>query len=134
MRKYLNLSALYLAIGIIAGASTRIVGFEGQKSLISVHSHAFSLGFKFFLIVLVLEKVFKISEVKNFGKWLVFYNVALIFMIVTLVIRGILQVNGTDFAALSPMAGISHTMISASLVWFVVIISKSIKKLEKNNK
>ena len=134
MKKYLNLSAFYLALGIIAGAFTRVIGFEGEKSLISAHSHAFSLGFILFLIVLLLEKNFKISEVKNFGKWLVFHNIALIFMLSTLVARGIQQVVGTDFGALSPMAGLSHAMISGSLVWFIVIVNKSITAVEKKSK
>lgn len=131
MKKYLNLSAFYLALGLILGVFyrefTKINEFEGQTILGATHSHVLVLGFLFFLIVLLLEKSFKISEVKHFVKWLVFHNVSLIYMISTLVARGVMQVLGTDFAGLSHIAGLSHAMLGISLVWFVIIVNKSIK-------
>jgi len=127
MNKCLNWVAFYLAVGLIGGAATRLEGFQGQASLISAHSHAFSLGFIFFLVVLSLEKNLKLSEVKNFDKWLVFHNVSFIFMLVTLVGRGVLDVLGTDIIGFSYIAGLSHTMLGASLVWFIIILKKAIK-------
>ncbi|MBB6625672.1 DUF2871 domain-containing protein [Clostridium gasigenes] len=131
MKKYLNLSMFYLVLGLVLGVFyrefTKINGFEGQTVLGAVHSHVLVLGFLFFLIVLLLEKNFKISEVKHFGKWLIFHNVALIYMLSTLVARGILQVTGKDFSGLSHIAGLSHAIFGISLVWFMVILKKSIK-------
>lgn len=131
MKKYLNLSAFYLAIGLAMGVFyrefTKMNGFEGQTVLGGVHSHALVLGFLFFLVVLLLEKNFQISEVKHFGKWLIAHNVALIYMLSTLVARGILQVTGGEFAGLSHIAGLGHALLGASLVWFLVILNKSVK-------
>ena len=75
----------------------------------------------------MLEKCFKISDVKHFTKWLVFHNVSLIYMLGTLVARGIMQVKGTDFAGLSHIAGLAHAMLGIALIWFVIILKKTIK-------
>lgn len=135
MKKYLNLSAFYLALGLISGVFyrefTKMNNFEGKTVLGAVHSHALVLGFVFFLLVLILVKTFSISEVKNFSKWVIFHNVALIYMIATLVARGILQVTGGEFAGLSHIAGLGHALLGVSLVWFIVIINKSITAIEK---
>ena len=127
MNKCLNWAAFYLGVGLIGGAATRLDGFQGQGSFISAHSHAFSLGFIFFLVVMSLEKNLKLSKVKNFNKWLVFHNVSFIYMLATLVGRGILDSMGTDIPAFAYVAGLSHTVLGVSLVWFITILKKAIK-------
>ncbi|MED1407396.1 DUF2871 family protein, partial [Bacillus mycoides] len=92
-----------------------------------VHTHVLVLGFVFFLIALALFKVFNVHETKSFRAWFVFYNVGLIFTIATMVFRGLLQVNGTDFNGLSHMAGLGHVIISVGLVWFMILLKKSFK-------
>lgn len=131
MKKYLNLSTAYLVVGLLLGIFhrefTKFNGFEGQTVLGSAHTHTLVLGFVFFLIVLLLEKNFTLSEVKGFDKWVIAYNVALVYMLGTVVARGVMQVLGTDFAGLSHIAGLAHAMLGASLIWFVIIVRKAIK-------
>ncbi|WP_411907726.1 DUF2871 family protein, partial [Salmonella enterica] len=85
------------------------------------------LGFAFFLIALALCKVFHVQETKSFRAWFVVYNVGLLFTIATMLWRGLLQVNGTDFNGLSHMAGLGHVIISIGLVWFMILLKKSVK-------
>ena len=131
MRKYINLSIFYLIVGLLSGIFfrefTKFNNFTGSTTLGAVHGHTLTLGFTFFLIVLVLDKLFEISKAKAYNVWLILYNVSLIFMLITLFVRGILQVKGTDFAGLSHIAGLSHAMFGVSLIWFVIILYKKIK-------
>ena len=90
------------------------------------------LGFMFFIIVLLLEKNFNISSVKSFKSWLIIYNVGFIYFISTLVFRGVLQVNNSDFAGLSHIAGLGHVILGISLCWFAVIVNKSLKNYDSN--
>lgn len=135
MKKYLNLSAFYLALGLISGVFyrefTKMNNFEGKTVLGTLHTHTLVLGFVLFLIVLILVKTFQISEVKSFSKWIIFHNVALIYMLVALLVRGVLQVTGGDFTGLNHIAGLGHALLGVSLVWFIVIINKSITAIEK---
>ena len=114
-------------MGIFSIEFTKLNNFSGDTVLKSVHTHILVLGFLFFIIVLLLEKNFTISNNKNFNKWIILYNIGLIYLIITLSVRGILQVKGTDFAGLSHIAGLSHAMFGVSLIWFVIILYKKIK-------
>ena len=131
MKKCFNLSTCYLILGLIMGVFyrefTKLNGFEGQTVLSVVHTHALTLGFIFFILVLLLEKNFNISKNKGFNGWFILYNVSLVYVLATLTARGILQVLGTDFAGLSHIAGLGHALLGVALIWFVIIVNKSLK-------
>lgn len=131
MKKYFNYSIFYLILGLGFGVFyrefTKMNNFEGQTQLSLVHTHALTLGFIFFILVLLLEKNFNLSKNKGFNKCILLYNISLIYLIVTLTIRGCMQVLGTDFAGLSHIAGLGHALLGVSMVWFCIITSKSIK-------
>lgn len=132
MKKYFNFATFYLVLGLVMGVFyrefTKFNGFEGKTVLSVVHTHSITLGFIFFILVLLLEKNFGLSKIKHFSKWLVLYNVSLIYVLGTFTARGIIQVLGTDFAGLSHIAGLGHAMIGIAMIWFVVIVNKSIKE------
>ena len=73
-------------------------------------------------------KNFKISKSKGFKSWCILYNISLIYLLITLTARGILQVLGNDFAGLSHIAGLGHALLAVALIWFVVIVNKSINE------
>lgn len=132
MKKYFNFATFYLVLGLAMGVFyrefTKINGFEGKTVLSVVHTHALTLGFIFFILVLLLEKSFQLSKVKHFQKWMIFYNISLIYVLATFAVRGVMQVLGTDFAGLSHIAGLGHAMLGVAMIWFVVIVNKSIKE------
>lgn len=131
MQKYFKISTFYLALGLIMGVFyrelTKFSNFTGNTVLSTVHTHTLVLGFLFFIIVLLLEKNFRLSKVKNFTKWLITYNIGLIYLIITLVFRGVLQVKNADFAGFSHIAGLGHAILGISLVWFCMIVNKALK-------
>ena len=128
MQKYFKISSFYLLFGLVMGIFsrefTKLNNFSGYTVLKSVHTHTLVLGFLFFIIVLLLEK--------NFNKWIVLYNLGLLYLIITLSIRGILQVIGSDFVGLSHIAGLGHAILGVSLVWFLAIVNKELKVYDSN--
>ncbi|MGL5346266.1 MAG: DUF2871 domain-containing protein [Peptostreptococcaceae bacterium] len=131
MQKIFKISSFYLFLGLILGVFyrefTKFNDFTGATTLGVAHSHVLVLGFVFFIIVLLLEKNFFVSRIKNFKTWIITYNVGLIYLISVLVFRGILQVQGSDFAGLSHIAGLGHAILGISLIWFSVIVNKAVK-------
>lgn len=131
MKKFLNLSTFYLVLGLALGVFyrefTKFNGFEGQTVLGTAHTHTLVLGFLFFLVLMLLEKNFEISKIKNMNIFVIAYNISLIYMLGTVVARGVMQVLGTDFAGLSHIAGLAHAMLGISLVWFVILLRKVVK-------
>ena len=136
MQKSFKSSSFYLLFGLVMGIFsrefTKFNNFSGYTVLKSVHTHTLVLGFLFFIIVLLLEKNFTISNNKSFNKWIVLYNLGLIYLIITLSIRGILQVIGSDFVGLSHIAGLGHAILGISLVWFLAIVNKELKVYDSN--
>ncbi|HFJ9329704.1 TPA: DUF2871 domain-containing protein [Bacillus paranthracis] len=131
MKRLYNAAFIYLIIGLFSGVFareyTKAQGIKGSTMLQLVHTHVLVLGFVFCLIALALCKVFHVQETKSFRVWFVVYNVGLIFTIATMLWRGLLQVNGADFNGLSHMAGLGHVIISIGLVWFMILLKKSVK-------
>ena len=123
MQKYFKISSFYLLFGLVMGIFsrefTKLNNFSGYTVLKSVHTHT-------------LEKNFTISNNKSFNKWIVLYNLGLLYLIITLSIRGILQVIGSDFVGLSHIAGLGHAILGVSLVWFLAIVNKELKVYDSN--
>ena len=138
MQKYFKISTFYLILGLALGVFyrefTKINNFTGVTALSATHTHALVLGFIFFIIVLLLEKNFNISKIKSFKSWIITYNLGLMYLICTLVYRGILQVNHSDFLGLSHIAGLGHAILGLSLVWFTIIVNKAIKNYDNKTK
>ncbi|MGL5328742.1 MAG: DUF2871 domain-containing protein [Peptostreptococcaceae bacterium] len=134
MQKYFKISTFYLILGLALGVFyrefTRLSGFSGSTVLGLLHTHTLVLGFLFFILVLLLDKNFNISKIKNFNSWIITYNVGLIYLICTLIFRGILQVNGSEFSGLSHIAGLGHAILGISMIWFVVIVNKALKNYD----
>ena len=125
MQKYFKISSFYLLFGLVMGIFsrefTKLNNFSGYTVLKSVHTHTLVLGFLFFIIVLLLEKNFTISNNKSFNKWIVLYNLGLLYLII-----------GSDFVGLSHIAGLGHAILGVSLVWFLAIVNKELKVYDSN--
>lgn len=132
MKKIFNFSFIYLVLGLVAGVFyrefTKINEFEGLTALKGIHTHLLVLGFIFLLVVLVLEKNFEISTTPKFNLWFILHNVSLIYVMITMTVRGVLQVTGGEMAGLNHIAGLGHAMLGISLVWFMLILGKKITK------
>lgn len=135
MQKYFKISTFYLILGLLSGVFyrefTKFNNFTGATMLSVVHTHTLVLGFLFFILVLLLEKNFSLSNVKGFNSWFITYNIGLIYLVSVMIFRGVLQVNGSDFDGLSHIAGLGHAIIGISLVWFSVLVNKSLKIYDK---
>lgn len=131
MKKYFNFATFYAIVGLIMGVFyrefTKINNFDGRTVLGVVHTHALTLGFIFFILVLLLEKNFNLSKIKSFNTWNIFYNISLIYVLITLILRGIIEVLGNDFIGLSHIAGLGHALLGIALIWFIIIANKAIK-------
>jgi len=132
MKKSYYAAFFYLIIGMLSGVFyreyTKHSDFDGQSVLGVAHTHLLVLGFLFFLVVLILCKLFEIHKHKQFNLWFIVYNVAFIIMIGALIARGMMQIEGADFAGLPHIAGLSHTLMFAALVWFLLLFRKQMKE------
>lgn len=137
MRKIYYAAATYLGLGLIAGVFyrewTRFFDAVADSQLNTLHTHLLVLGTFFFLIVLGLEKLFRLSAHKSFDTWFILHNVALAWTIGFMVANGVVHTmgHGDAWTAMwSGLAGIGHILLTVSFVLFFVILNKRIRRVE----
>lgn len=93
-----------------------------------MHTHYFLLGMFFFLMLMVIEKVFAFSD-KGVGKTVVVYQVGLNITGIGFLMRGLTQVWGTQLsrgmdASISGIAGIGHILMGGCMIVLLMKIRK----------
>ena len=134
MKKIFRASWMYAVLGLTAGVFyreyTKMMDYFEPTMLSNTHVHAITMGTLFFMIILVLNKLFNLEENKRFNFWFWFYNASFLGVLATMVIRGIYQVTGVEAEGFSHIAGTFHTFTAVALIWFMVIVKKAVFKKE----
>lgn len=136
MKKYINMALVYTIVGLVFGVFyrefTKLNGFTGKTVLSVMHTHYLMLGMFFFLVLLILEKVFSFTGEKT-GRIILCYNIGLNITGLSFLVRGITQVFGTELssgmdAAISGFAGLGHIFLGVCMVLVLFRIKKVVVK------
>lgn len=133
---YYSIAGLFL--GIFYREFTKINDFTGKTMLAGLHTHAFVLGTFFILIVLLLEKQYKLTEHNKFKPFFIVYNIGLISMLFTMTLRGVLEVlevflSGNLDTLILWIAGFTHIAMAAGFVRFFLLLFKRMDAVETQN-
>lgn len=135
MKKLSNAAFLYTIVALVAGVVyreyTKVVGFSGKTNLSLLHTHLFTLGMLFFLVVLALEATLKLSEQKIFNGFFMTYNAGLILTSLMMAVRGFLQIQGAELskavdASVSGISGVGHILLGVGLILFFMNLRHTI--------
>ncbi len=133
-KRYVNLALVYGVIAMIFGVFyreyTRFYQFTGQTNLSVIHTHYFLLGMFFFLILMLVEKVFAFSG-SGTGRVLLIYQFGIHITGLGFLMRGLTQVWGTELtkgldASISGIAGIGHILTGIGIVVLILEIKKHV--------
>lgn len=131
MKKIMNTSLIYFVLAMAGGVFyrefTKWNGYTEPTTLGVLHVHLLVLGTGVFLLTALFAKVTKLEKNSLFKKFFVLYNIALPFMVVMMLIRGIVQVLAIDLGKmgngmLSGFAGLSHIGMLAALLMFLIAV------------
>lgn len=138
MKKLINISFIYFILAMIGGVFyrefTKFFDFTQKTTLAFVHFHLLVLGTLVFLILALFSINTDLLNHKKFNIFLKLYNIALPFTVIMLLIRGIIQVLGTEIsssinASISGLSGIAHILIFISFtILFLVLRNLNIYK------
>ncbi|MGX6962476.1 DUF2871 domain-containing protein [Vagococcus xieshaowenii] len=136
MKKLVRVSMIYMITGLFFGVfyreMTKIFDYEGPTQLAGLHTHTFTLGMLFFLIVLLLEKNFHITQEKNYKKFYAFYQTGLGMTLTIMLVHGTMSVMGYESSpALSGIAGLGHISLTIGLGFLFNVLFSAVSKLEK---
>lgn len=132
MRRLLYSFLFYMIIGLLSGfyyrELTKAHHFTGDTQLALVHTHTLILGMFMFLLLLPLEKVFKLSSYYLFNWFFIVYHLGVIVTIGMMTYKGTLQVIGAKYSpeALAGFAGIGHTGMLAGLLLLFFLLRPAI--------
>lgn len=133
MKKLVRVSMSYMILGLFFGIFyrefTKFNDFTGTTQLSILHTHTLILGMFFFLIVLLLEKNFTLSQHKNYKKFYMFYNMGLGMTVLMMLTHGTMTVLGiASSAAISGIAGLGHIILTIGLGFFFQVLFASVKE------
>ncbi len=132
IKRYANLALIYAVVAMVFGVFyrefTKFNDFSGQTRLSVLHTHYFMLGMFFFLILMLMEKVFSFSG-ESTGKILIVYQVGLNITGLGFLLRGLMQVWGKQLskgmdASISGIAGIGHILTGICIVLLLLNVRK----------
>lgn len=132
MRRLLYSFLFYMIIGLLSGfyyrELTKAHHFTGDTQLALVHTHTLILGMFMFLLLLPLEKVFKLSSYYLFNWFFIVYHLGVIVTIGMMTYKGTLQVIGAKYSpeALAGFAGIGHMGMLAGLLLLFFLLRQAI--------
>lgn len=137
MKKIMNTSLIYFVLAMAGGVFyrefTKWNGYTEPTTLGVLHVHLLVMGTVLFLLIALFAKVTDLKKNSLFKKFFVLYNVALPFMVVMMLIRGIVQVLAIDLGKmgngmLSGFAGLSHIAMMVSLLMLLIALKKEMVK------
>lgn len=136
MKGMLRLAVIYTIAGLSAGVFyreyTKFIDYSGDTALSLLHVHLLTLGTIMSLLVLILMKVFPLSEEKHFKRFRILYNIGLPLTVTMLLIRGIVDTlrdpvsKGID-AAISGVSGLGHMVIGLAFLFLFLSLKNIIE-------
>ncbi|WP_353113839.1 DUF2871 domain-containing protein [Microbacterium sp.] len=137
LRLLLTATAVYTVLGLAAGLFyrefTKLNGFEeGMPGQLAVsHTHILTLGMIVPLIVLALEKSFRLSASRLFRWFFWIYNAGVVVTTAVLVWHGVLQVLHADPSKMiAGVAGVGHLLLGAGFVLLLIVLGKAVARAE----
>lgn len=126
-------AGVYAGLGLLAGLFYRTLthsrDFTGTTTLSLGHTHFLALGMLVMLLVLVLERLFGLSESKAFRWFEPLYHVGLLVTAGALIVRGTLQVvasNPTSMA-FAGVAGLGHILLTVAFVMLFLALRGAVR-------
>jgi hypothetical protein len=126
-------AGIYAGLGLLAGLFYRTLthsrDFTGATTLSLGHTHFLALGMLVMLLVLVLERLFGLSESKAFRWFEPLYHVGLLVTAGALIVRGTLQVVATNptSMAFAGIAGLGHILLTVAFVMLFLALRTALR-------
>ena len=126
-------AGVYAGLGLLAGLFYRTLthsrDFTGATTLSLGHTHFLALGMLVMLLVLVLERLFGLSESKAFRWFEPLYHVGLFVTAGALIVRGTLQVVATNptSMAFAGVAGLGHILLTVAFVMLFLALRGALR-------
>lgn len=133
MKKLIRLSTLYAILGTAAAvfylAFTKSHHFEGTSLLSSLYIFLFALGSLMHLLIIILDKLFNITQHKLYSAFFWLYNIGIISSAIVMLGKGMITVTGGEKnTILAALTGVGHTFSLVGGVLLFIILNQILAK------
>ncbi|MCS4486108.1 DUF2871 domain-containing protein [Staphylococcus americanisciuri] len=133
MKRILYAFMFYTALGLFSGFTYRELtlhyNFTGETQMSVMHTHLLTLGMFVFLILISIEKLFKISSYYLFNWFFIIYNIGVLLTVGMQFAKGFMQVSGQEVpASFSGFAGMGHVTVTAGFILLFFLLRQAIIK------
>lgn len=137
MKKAIHLAFIYAILAMIGGVFyrefTKLSNFQGTTTLAFVHTHLFLLGMFMMLICTIFIHILSINTLRRYSRFLWIYNIGVVITVIMLIVRGIVQVRGSELTAgmngmISGIAGMGHILTGIGMILFFLLLQEAMKK------
>ena len=135
MKRLFWAATVYTVLGLAGGLYfrelTKSHEFSGHTELAVVHTHLLTLGTLAMLLILVLERVFGLSNRRRlFGAFFWVYNLGLLLTATMMTIIGTRTVLGlSNGPALAGPAGMGHILLTVAFALLLIMIGRRVHEL-----
>lgn len=134
MKKMINISMYYAIAAMVGGVFyrefTKFHGFTTGTVLGKIHTHLFTMGMLFFLLIAFFVKDQRLGENSKFKKFLKIYNIGFPLTVCMMLVRGITEVKTLALsravdASISGVAGIAHILTATGIIFLFLSLKET---------
>lgn len=131
MKRILYTFMFYTTLGLLSGFAYREItvhyNFTGDTQMSVMHTHLLTLGMFMFLMLIPIEKLFKISSYYLFNWFFIIYNIGVLVTVGMQFTKGFMQVSHQTISpSLASFAGIGHVTITAGFILLFFLLRQAI--------
>ncbi|MGV3244710.1 DUF2871 domain-containing protein [Staphylococcus sp. 11261D007BR] len=133
MKRILYAFIVYTSLGLVSGFLYRELtvhfNYTGETQMSVMHTHLLTLGMFMFLMLIPIEKLFKISSYYLFNWFYIVYNVGVVVTIGMQFTKGYMQIAGQSISpSIAGFAGMGHVIITAGFILLFILLRQAIIK------
>lgn len=118
------LAAILEATGVHAvggGVAPRPMG-------LIIHTHLLGLGFFFYILLMILDKLFDLNHDPGFARFQLFYNAGLLLSAVIMAYRSLGEIFAYEANKMLAMGAgtVGHILVTVGLIMFALILKRGI--------
>lgn len=133
VKRILYAFMVYTSLGLVSGFLYRELtvhfNYTGETQMSVMHTHLLTLGMFMFLMLIPIEKLFKISSYYLFNWFYIVYNVGVVVTIGMQFTKGYMQIAGQSISpSIAGFAGMGHVIITAGFILLFILLRQAIIK------
>lgn len=118
--------------GILEATGAKAVGtgIVARPMGLIIHTHLLGLGFFFYVLLMMLEKLFGLTGDSGFGRFEIVYNSGLVLSAAIMLYRSLGEIFGFEASKMLAMGlgTVGHILVTAGLIMFALLLKRATVK------